>query len=842
MLDNGDNGKSRMPLAGAILCCTAIPPERRTELGHIGSQMGAIHKLDLTSDVTHLIVGNTQSKKYEYVSRAREDVKVVLPEWLQALRQLWIHGEDVDLAALEKEHRCPTFFGLKICLTGFTDPERRLEMQKTIIENGATYSGDLTKDITHLIAAVPEGAKYQHAKSWNIPTVSEEWLQDSVKRGMALMAEKYHPLIPREERGIGAWEHRQSISPGLGKRTRDAGGPSPIDPNANRRKLRRSASTKMGSQSQSFWADITAGGLEKKKEEVDEWTEGDTTVAEFPAETSAQLSTTTVPVLDESSDSEEDLFPLRTLAKQVQKQDGIFEGRIVLLHGFDTAKTNILRDHLSSNGANVVADATELLNCPPADLERGYVIVPHDVSFKLALLPEAAGSLTVATNWWVEACLYKKTLVDAADDILCRPFSRLHIDGFENLTISSTGFTSVDLLHVSRVIPLMGGNFDEFLTAKSSVLICNSQTQKPDKLKYARQQRIPAVHSTWLWDCIEKGEVQPFDDYLLKYDQHDNSGKTAHTGVPTTSLTDESRPKPPPKKAQVPQYKPTHRSNASRPGRLDFAPSRSVTLEPDSYDHQENDLNQGLALDGPSSVPLQELPNGTNASRRPSTVSNQSTKSRPGSSSSNSAAPPQNKHLLTPDSSAHARGPTPAPDSANPVESILPDEKPVLLPDHTEIMKEILARRKAAAANSAINNGMEDKRKRRRSKLGRAPSNISNPSISGSAPNNTDIAGVPDNAPETAPENKADHDPNHVDLVNPPTDKGKQRVVEEYQASQSLLYEDAEVEAKREKMIMAMGGTVQARGMVVGPIGVVKDVVTDGGLGYGGRVGRRRRG
>lgn len=83
--------------------------------------MGATIKLDLTSDVTHLIVGSINSAKYRYVAKAREDVKVLSPEWLEALRTVWMTGDDVDVAALETEYRLPTFYGLKICLTGFDD-------------------------------------------------------------------------------------------------------------------------------------------------------------------------------------------------------------------------------------------------------------------------------------------------------------------------------------------------------------------------------------------------------------------------------------------------------------------------------------------------------------------------------------------------------------------------------------------------------------------------------------------------------------------------------------------------------------------------------------------------
>jgi len=83
--------------------------------------MGAVHKLDLTSDVTHLIVGDTDTPKCKYVAKERPDVKCLLPEWVEAVRQTWMEGGDTNVEALELEHRLPTFAGLKVCVTGFDD-------------------------------------------------------------------------------------------------------------------------------------------------------------------------------------------------------------------------------------------------------------------------------------------------------------------------------------------------------------------------------------------------------------------------------------------------------------------------------------------------------------------------------------------------------------------------------------------------------------------------------------------------------------------------------------------------------------------------------------------------
>lgn len=80
--------------------------------------MGAEHKFDLTSDVTHLIVGSLDTTKYKYVARERPDVKVVLPGFVDAVKVSWMEGGTTDVEALEQEYRVPTFQGLIICVTG----------------------------------------------------------------------------------------------------------------------------------------------------------------------------------------------------------------------------------------------------------------------------------------------------------------------------------------------------------------------------------------------------------------------------------------------------------------------------------------------------------------------------------------------------------------------------------------------------------------------------------------------------------------------------------------------------------------------------------------------------
>ena len=104
-------------------------------------------------------------------------------------------------------------------------------------------------------------------------------------------------------------------------------------------------------------------------------------------------------------------------------------------------------------------------------------MIPHDVEVDVVSgsLPERAGSiLNLVTNWWVERCLYGKRLVDPTDDVLSRPFDKLSINGkllvpcanlmsgnaditgFSGLTVNSTGFSGIELLHVTRAVTLVG--------------------------------------------------------------------------------------------------------------------------------------------------------------------------------------------------------------------------------------------------------------------------------------------------------------------------------------------------------------------------------------------------
>lgn len=83
--------------------------------------MGAIHRYDLTLDVTHLIIADYKTDKYRYVARERQDVQPMTVQWIEAVRELWMNDKEIDFTALETEHRLPTFHSLKFSMTGCDD-------------------------------------------------------------------------------------------------------------------------------------------------------------------------------------------------------------------------------------------------------------------------------------------------------------------------------------------------------------------------------------------------------------------------------------------------------------------------------------------------------------------------------------------------------------------------------------------------------------------------------------------------------------------------------------------------------------------------------------------------
>ena len=224
----------------------------------------------------------------------------------------------------------------------------RKELEDVVNYNGGEYRGNLTKDVTHLIAKVPSGKKYKYAMEWGIKVVGVEWLSESLERGMILDESLYNLQLSASERGQNAWIRKTESISSLGKRAHG-------EENAPRRsrKLRRTASAKLSSENMGLWTDIVRGGSEAANNKVDEWDDQQrdcglngsvTRVENLEQDGSKTVTKTRNP---ESPGLDQDTLNMRNkliLPRLVQKE-GLFHGRRFFLHGFNEKQVCHVRAH-----------------------------------------------------------------------------------------------------------------------------------------------------------------------------------------------------------------------------------------------------------------------------------------------------------------------------------------------------------------------------------------------------------------------------------------------------------------------------------------------------------------
>ena len=213
----------------------------------------------------------------------------------------------------------------------------RKEIEDLINDNGGDYRGNLTKDVTHLIAKEPSGAKYDFAGQWGIKRISVEWLEQSLERGMILEEGLYSLQLPASERGRNAWIRSSLLPTSLGKRARDD---DTIPPNA--RKLRRTASARLSSHNDGLWSAINSGELKVEELKAGAWDEPQKELVDQPKPldaAQANLSTSAQPAagcsLVKTSPS---VANLSSVLSKTSQQKGLFQAKTFLLRGFDEKK------------------------------------------------------------------------------------------------------------------------------------------------------------------------------------------------------------------------------------------------------------------------------------------------------------------------------------------------------------------------------------------------------------------------------------------------------------------------------------------------------------------------
>ncbi|KAF4553827.1 twin BRCT domain-containing protein [Elsinoe fawcettii] len=490
---------AQKPLYGVVICGTSLDQAIRSKVAPIAAELGATHKLDLTSDITHLLCASIASEKYRHVARHRPDIHVLRPEWLFAIRDAWITGAEVDVKGITHQFRLPTFHSLNICVTGFNDVKQRQWLQTTTTNNGAKYHGDLTKEVSHLVTAKPEGAKYERAKVWGIKLVSFEWFQRCADRGMILDESCFDPLLPPEQQGKGSYEPRMRKSES-GKRLKA----EDDDTQNSKRKMRRTASTRLNSQSQTLWADLSVTEDSAPPPIDDSWTQS------IDPGKDLQQTVKTQPVQESDNKSRPSLSRKESSEKVGR---GLFSGWACTSHGHDSPNTSgKLRLHLIENGAEVV-DTIEALEASEAPCKA--LILPADWTARSdPQVPEVSQDIKLLTEWWVERCIVHKKALHPESDVLSNSFVHLAKDFFKDTVISTSGMGN-DVRYIATLVKAAGGQYSEDLVRNTTILIHNTSKDDLEKPVYCAERNIDVVKPEWFLDSLRQRELQAVYSYYL---------------------------------------------------------------------------------------------------------------------------------------------------------------------------------------------------------------------------------------------------------------------------------------------------------------------------------------
>jgi len=176
-------------MRGLIITTSGMEQTEKKRIKKMVERMAGIHSNAFHDGVTHLVASTTRSQKYEVA--VEKEIPCMLAKWVE---DVWKVSSLELVTAVDprfRVHRCPPLLGVTVCVSQLNKADRDL-LKRSVETYGGVYSGVLEMETTTvLICTSPEGEKYNHAKKWNIPCVSSQWVFDSIEKGICLQTNKY---------------------------------------------------------------------------------------------------------------------------------------------------------------------------------------------------------------------------------------------------------------------------------------------------------------------------------------------------------------------------------------------------------------------------------------------------------------------------------------------------------------------------------------------------------------------------------------------------------------------------------------------------------------------------
>jgi len=176
-------------MKGMIITVSGMEQSEKKRLKQMVERMAGIHSNAFHDGVTHLVTATTRSQKYEVA--VEKEIPCMLPKWVD---EVWSVSNNELVTAVDPRfsiHRCPALFGVTVSVSQLNRADKDL-LRRTVEMNGGVYSGVLEMETTTvLVCTSPDGDKYNHAKKWNIPCVTSQWVFDCIEKGFCLQTNSY---------------------------------------------------------------------------------------------------------------------------------------------------------------------------------------------------------------------------------------------------------------------------------------------------------------------------------------------------------------------------------------------------------------------------------------------------------------------------------------------------------------------------------------------------------------------------------------------------------------------------------------------------------------------------
>lgn len=499
------------PLAGMLFCCTAIPSSQREVIASHIKTLGGVHYSDLMSDVNYLIVGDRNTDKYNYCIRNRFDVAFLRPDAIDKVYAAWINGDDVSL----DQHRLNIFENMLVCLSRISDDTSQPRLQdasaprhrqladlkniykphglsEMIVGHGGKVTESLTQANAVVVTTERSGKRYDKAVEWHIPVVHPVYVFDLIARGASLVPKDYLLDVTDNgsPNGCNVWDKLKS------------------------RKRPHDDDDRVVKKSTTVWDLIMANAKGVRAESVvdDAWREDDDDVPPPPQAVVASVQATTA------------------------KGKPLLGGLRFHALGFTASELALLTKAITTHGGQVDASQDECIT---------HVIVPFKNGLQLATMLRMLtaplkhriheGSVPVVTEWFVERSIYYHKV---CHDLWAQPVRGL-IKCKRPFKICITGFTGIELLHITKLIEAVGFDFCDSLASNRDLLIININLFRhvlvknsprlylykhktiidcptvsgstsvqlisaKNKINAAKQWNIPIVSIAYLWEMLDK--------------------------------------------------------------------------------------------------------------------------------------------------------------------------------------------------------------------------------------------------------------------------------------------------------------------------------------------------